>query len=168
MSPKKRSSQNGWAYDSRSPDATVRLGHQIGTALEGGEVVALYGDIGTGKTTLVRGMAAGIGAPPQAVTSPTFVLIHEYRGRLRLAHADLYRITDPDELRHTGLIDYFDGSTVVVIEWAERAGDTLPSDRLQIRLSHEAPSVRHIVMSALGSDAKRLLTNIRQHFKEPD
>jgi tRNA threonylcarbamoyladenosine biosynthesis protein TsaE len=87
----------------------------IGESLEGGEVIALYGDLGTGKTVLVRGIAGGLGAPMRMVSSPTFVLIHEYQGRLRLAHVDLYRLEDPSELLHLGLDDYLDGQNVLAV-----------------------------------------------------
>src|SRR3990167_1165131 len=77
-----------WHCLSKSVAETDRLGRRIGRSLQGGEVVALYGELGSGKTALVRGMAAGAGASPRSVSSPTFVLIHEYHGRVRLAHAD--------------------------------------------------------------------------------
>src|SRR5678815_2923097 len=96
-----------WVYESRSVKDTLRLGQAIGRRVRGGDVVALYGDLGTGKTTFVRGMAGGIGAKPHAVTSPTFVLIHEYHGRLLLAHADLYRLESSDDIRQLGMEDYF-------------------------------------------------------------
>jgi len=166
MSPSQQPHSDDWPYTSCSPEETEQLGHIIGHSLQGGEILALYGDLGTGKTTLVRGMAAGIGARPQDVTSPTFVLIHEYQGRLRLAHADMYRIARADELLHTGLSDYLDGSTAVVIEWAERAFGELPEDRLDIRLNHEGKTTRVFTMTALGPCAKRLLSRIREGHLE--
>jgi tRNA threonylcarbamoyladenosine biosynthesis protein TsaE len=148
-------------YQSRSPEDTERLGHVIGTCLEAGDIVALYGQLGTGKTTLVRGVAAGVGAAPQYVSSPTFVLIHEYHGRLRLAHADLYRISSATDLLHTGLADYFDDATATVIEWAEKAETEIPLDRLDIHLSHDREATRTLVMSAVGPHGSRLLARIR-------
>jgi tRNA threonylcarbamoyladenosine biosynthesis protein TsaE len=166
MNPFEQSDSGAWRYASRSPQDTERLGRAIGNALQGGEILALYGELGTGKTTLVRGIAAGAGAPPQRVTSPTFVLIHEYHGRLRLAHADLYRIMSADELPHTGLSDYLDDHTVVAIEWAERAGGDLPGDRLEIRLSHVGNATRQFTMNALGSRSQRLLSCVRDGHLE--
>ena len=122
--------------------------------------MALYGELGTGKTALVRGVAAGLGAPPRAVSSPTFVLVHEYRGRLRLAHADLYRIQTAAELPHVGLSDYLDGNTVVAIEWAEKAGPELPQDRLEIHLSHRREFSRGILLKASGSCSRGLLARV--------
>lgn len=144
----------------KSPADTDRLGRRLGRALHPGDVVALYGELGAGKTALVRGLAAGLGAPPDTVSSPTFVLIHEYRGRLRLAHADLYRIDSAAELAQLGLSDYDDGRTVLAIEWADKAGGELPADRLEIRLSHRGAATRGAEMAALGAASRRLLARI--------
>jgi len=150
-----------WHRLSKSVADTDRLGRRIGRSLQGGEIVALYGELGSGKTALVRGLAAGLGAPPQAVSSPTFVLIHEYHGRLRLAHADLYRLDSATELPHIGLSDYDDGRTVTAIEWAEKAGDELPADRLEIHLRHRSPNVREIAFIPRGAQARSLLARVR-------
>ncbi len=123
--------------------------------------MALYGELGSGKTALVRGMAAGLGAPPEAVSSPTFVFIHEYHGRVRLAHADLYRLQSYTELPHIGLSDYDDGRTVTAIEWAEKAGHDLPADRLEIHLQHRSPGIREITFVPRGARARRLLARLR-------
>ena len=152
-----------WHRLSKSVADTDRLGRLIGRSLQGGEIVALYGELGSGKTALVRGMAAGLGASPRAVSSPTFVLIHEYHGRLRLAHADLYRIQSHAELPHIGLSDYYDdGHTVTAIEWADKAGDELPADRLEIHLRHRSPTVREVVLIPRGTQARRLLARLRR------
>lgn len=166
-SPRRRERTSGphpigaWRCVSRSPAETDRLGRRIGRALQGGETLALYGELGTGKTALVRGMAEGLGASPQTVSSPTFVLIHEYHGRLRLAHADLYRLDSAEDLRHTGLSEYDDGRTVTAIEWAEKAGAELPADRLEIHLHHRSPTAREIVFIPRGARARRLLVRVR-------
>lgn len=123
--------------------------------------MALYGDLGTGKTALVRGMAAGLGASPRAVSSPTFVLIHEYHGRLRLAHADLYRLDSAADLPHIGLAEYDDGDTVTAIEWADKAGAHLPADRLEVHLQHRSPTVREIGFIARGRQARGFLARVR-------
>ncbi len=150
-----------WDCLSKSVADTDRLGRRIGRSLQGGEVLALYGELGSGKTALVRGLAAGLGAAPQSVSSPTFVLIHEYRGRLRLAHADLYRLDSAAELPHLGLSDYDDGRTVMAIEWADKAGSHLPADRLEIHLRHRSPNVREIALTPQGAQARRLLARVR-------
>lgn len=122
--------------------------------------MALFGEMGTGKTSLVRGIADGLGAEPLAVSSPTFTLIHEYRGRLPLIHTDLYRLTAA-QLDNTGLGDYVDGRAILAVEWAERWGTGLPTDRLEIHLTHRPPSARQAVLTARGSSASRLLLALR-------
>ena len=103
----------------RSEAETEALGERLGAALQPGSVLLLRGDLGAGKTTLVRGLARGLGIDPGEVSSPTFVLINEYRGRLTLHHVDLYRLEGAavDDL---GLDELTDGGGAVVIEWAER------------------------------------------------
>ncbi len=148
-------------FISSSVEDTERLGRVIGRALRGGEVIGLYGDLGTGKTTLVRGIAKGLRAAPRLVSSPTFVLIHEYRGRLLLAHADLYRIASPDDVAQTGLSDYLDGTTVTVVEWADHAGAELPNDRLEIRITHRGRESRVLLLGATGPISWDLLRRLR-------
>lgn len=157
MSRPGRPAAGPWEAVLRSPEETERLGQKLGAALAGGDVLALYGELGTGKTTLVRGIARGLGAARASVTSPTFVLIHEYHGHLRLAHADLYRLSTPLELQDIGLWDYLDEDTAVAIEWAEKAGDELPPDRLELRLEHVDLSARRVSITALGGRSEALL-----------
>lgn len=158
MPSHRRSEVSRWAVRFRSARHAHRIGASLGHALHGGDVVALYGDLGTGKTTLVRGIAAGLEIPPERVSSPTFVLIQTYMGRLPLVHADFYRLDDPRQLRDVELSDYWDGSCAVAVEWAEKAAPDLPPDRLEVRLVHHSPSQRDAVFIATGPRAARLLT----------
>ncbi len=152
-----------WRTVLRSRQQTHRLGRCLGLLLQGGEVVALFGEMGSGKTSLVRGIADGLGAEPTGVSSPTFTLIHEYRGRLPLIHTDLYRLTAA-QLDDTGLGDYLDGHMVTVIEWADRWGEGLPPDRLEIHLTHRSPTVRRATLSARGPSASRILVELRSRM----
>lgn len=152
-----RGAVSRWEIRLRSTGHAHRIGMVLGRSLHGGDVVALYGDLGTGKTTLVRGIAAGLEIPPERISSPTFVLIQTHRGRLPLVHADLYRLEGPEQLRDVELSDYWDGRRVVAIEWAEKAASELPRDRLDIRLAHRNPSTRDAVFVATGAGAARLL-----------
>lgn len=143
-----------------SPAATLRFGTRLAAQLHGGEVVALSGDLGAGKTHLIRGIAEGLGAAPANIASPTFVFVHEYRGRIPLAHFDLYRIETAEELDHLGWADYLDGRWVVAIEWAERAAALLPADRLEIRLDHRGPRTRVLTCTPTGPTAKVLAARL--------
>ena len=111
-------------------------GTQFGTRLEAGAIIALTGDLGAGKTTLAKAIASGLGVN-EAVTSPTFTLINEYKsGRLPLYHFDLYRLETEDEFQNLGYEEYFFGSGVSIVEWADRIGDLLPKNTIWIRLAH--------------------------------
>ncbi|MBI3805937.1 MAG: tRNA (adenosine(37)-N6)-threonylcarbamoyltransferase complex ATPase subunit type 1 TsaE [Nitrospirae bacterium] len=152
---------------STSHQHTDRLGQVIGRVLRGGETIALYGPLGTGKTTLVRGIAQGLGASPMAVTSPTFVVIHEYdQGRLPLVHMDLYRIRTPRELESTGLTEYFSGLTVTAIEWADKGLAALPQDRIEITLHHRAVRRRTIQLLATGPNSDQVLARLRRQYSK--
>ncbi|MGQ0667405.1 MAG: tRNA (adenosine(37)-N6)-threonylcarbamoyltransferase complex ATPase subunit type 1 TsaE [Nitrospiraceae bacterium] len=140
---------------------TEALGKTIGDALAGGEILALIGDLGVGKTTLIRGIAAGLGVPPDAVSSPTFVLIHEYSGRLPLIHVDLYRLRTGAETQSIGLEDYLTGRTITAVEWADRFPALLPEDRLEVRLSHRSLTTRRARLVAHGPQSHALLTRIK-------
>ena len=151
---------------SSSHQHTDRLGQVLGRTLRGGETIALYGPLGAGKTALVRGIAQGLGASPTAVTSPTFVVIHEYQGRLPLVHVDLYRIRSPRELESTGLIEYFSGQTVTAIEWADKGLAALPQDRIEITLNHRTARSRTIQLSATGPKSDEVLALARRQYSK--
>ncbi|MEK7237408.1 MAG: tRNA (adenosine(37)-N6)-threonylcarbamoyltransferase complex ATPase subunit type 1 TsaE [Nitrospirota bacterium] len=149
---------------STSQQHTDQLGQVIGRVLRGGETIALYGPLGAGKTALVRGIAQGLGASPTAVTSPTFVVIHEYQGRLPLAHMDWYRIGSLRELEATGLIEYFSGQTVTAIEWADKGLALLPQDRIEITLGHRATQSRTIQLRATGPTSDDVLARALSQY----
>ncbi len=114
-------------FISKSVVETVAYGGRRAQSLHAGDVLALAGDLGTGKTQFVKGLVAGLGSDDE-VTSPTFTLIHEYTsGRLPIYHIDFYRLNHRDELRQLGLEDYFNGEGVCVIEWADRFPEILPA-----------------------------------------
>ena len=126
-------------------DAETRAwGKAFGEDLKPGDVVALTGPLGAGKTTLTKGLAEGLGCPdPDAVCSPTFALIQEFEGRCPVMHMDAYRLAEGDA-EGTGVGDYFDGRWVVIVEWAERIRNLLPERTRWIKLAHEGEGRRRI------------------------
>jgi len=128
--------------ETASPEETIALGEALAGRLAPGDVVALYGDLGAGKTHLVRGIASGLGLDPAEVTSPTFVLIHEYPTDPPLYHFDAYRIARPSEFIGIGFDEYSGGDGVCVIEWPERIEALLPPRTIRLRLTAPAAAVR--------------------------
>lgn len=131
----------------RSAEETVELGRKIGTVLKPNDVIALIGDLGAGKTTIIQGIAAGLGVKDY-VTSPTFVIINEYEGRLPFYHVDLYRLDEGLEIDDLGIEEYFSRGGVCVIEWAERLGKMLPKNSEKIEIKIVSEQERDICVSS--------------------
>ena len=130
---------------SNSPDETVAFGRRFAENLKPGDVLALTGDLGSGKTQFVKGLVAGLGATT-AATSPTFTLIHEYSGgRLPIYHFDFFRLDDRQSAERLGLDDYFFGDGVSVIEWADRFPDLIPENARWISFEAKSETQRLIV-----------------------
>jgi tRNA threonylcarbamoyladenosine biosynthesis protein TsaE len=142
---------------SPSPEATRALGHALGAVARPGTFLALIGRLGAGKTQLAKGVAGGLGVPG-VVNSPTFVLMNEHVGRLRLYHADAYRLSDPEEAVAAGFLDERQADGVVVVEWADRLDGWLPSERLEIDLAPVAgdADAREVRWEAHGEEHERL------------
>jgi len=145
----------GFHVRSRSAAATRRLAARLAPLLQGGELIGLRGDLGSGKTVFVRGLADGLGISPHKVRSPSFTLINEYTGgRLPLYHVDLYRLR-PSVADRVALREYLDGSGVCVIEWIDNLGeDTL---RLEVQFTFVGEKERAIVAVARGTRYDALL-----------
>ncbi len=137
----------------RSAKETGELGARLGRALTPGDCVALIGELGAGKTQLVRGTCRGARVPPAEVSSPSFAIVATYGGRIPIHHADLYRIGDVDELYATGFFDLVGGAGAILVEWADRVPGALPEERLTITLRHdeERPDVRHVQLDGVGT-----------------
>jgi len=143
---------------SKSPQETMELGRRIGTRLRGGEVFAICGPLGSGKTHLIKGIAAGAGAPgSEGVTSPTFVLVNQYAGRFDLYHLDAYRLDSIADFERLGFDDFCYPESVVLIEWADKIEPALRGlDPLRIDLAHAGQRTRVIRLQNLPEYLKVL------------
>ena len=147
-----------------STEQTEEAGRVLGTLLEPGDLVCLFGDLGAGKTHFSYGVAQGLQVSEQYVTSPTFTFVNEYEGRIPFYHIDLYRLKDPSELESIGFEEYVDSDGATVIEWAERAEDELPDDKLNVYLSHVSENSREIGFFAEGERYVKLLEEFRKRI----
>ncbi len=128
----------------------MALGERIGRALPPRAVVLLSGELGTGKTTIAKGIVAALGAAEaDEVSSPTFPLIHEYGAAARVYHVDLYRLEEAREVESLGLDELFDRGAVVLIEWGERFPELMPPERIEIRMEHAGGDERIITVSEI-------------------
>lgn len=143
-------------FVSSSVRQTMRLGAALSQVAVLGDVVALCGQLGAGKTQFVRGFAGGFGADERLVSSPTFVLMNEYRGRLPLVHIDAYRMQHFSDVESIGWSSELLDNSVTLVEWADRLGHEMPADRLQIAFEHAGDERRRIVISSQGRWKLRL------------
>lgn len=134
---------------SRSPAETETLGYKVGKTLGAGAMVKMYGDLGAGKTTMVKGIARAFGIPADSVLSPSFTIITEYESSPRFLHIDLYRIEGSSDLESTGIWDVIGNDAVTVVEWPEHAGDELPGDAVVIRIEHGKDDEREITIEGI-------------------
>jgi tRNA threonylcarbamoyladenosine biosynthesis protein TsaE len=150
-------------FTSRSPAATQALGRKMGERLAAGTVFALTGELGCGKTLLTRGICEGLNVPLRQVSSPTFVLVNEYRGRLPVYHMDLYRLDDIDQGFEIGIMDYFSRaeSGIMLIEWAEKMASILPEAILKVQYEVLGPKKRKITFSWSGSNFDDLFKGLK-------
>jgi tRNA threonylcarbamoyladenosine biosynthesis protein TsaE len=137
-------------------DATRALGAALAAAARPGDLIALRGDLGAGKTQFAKGFGAGLGVAA-TINSPSFVLMAEYEGRLPLFHIDLYRLDDARDAIAGGLLDERQADGVTLVEWAERLGDALPAARLDVRIDGSGEEPRTIHVRAMGADLRRYL-----------
>ncbi len=143
-----------------SPEETMALGKAIGEYLGPGQVIALFGSLGSGKTTLVKGIALGMGVDPKVVRSASFLLMQEYRGRLPIYHFDAYRMESAADMFQLGCDECFWGEGVSIVEWADRVEESLPDEYIKISCFIEDPTSRRIEVSCVGEKHRGVLKNL--------
>lgn len=142
---------DSFTFTSQSPSDTRTLGRALGQVAEPGLVVALVGQLGAGKTAFTRAVAEGLGVPdPRVVTSPTFVLIQEYAGRLPIFHFDTYRLRTQEEFVELGVEEYFADEGICLVEWADRVTPILPDDRIELHFEIGQQASRMIECRCVG------------------
>lgn len=146
---------------SKSTDQTIKVGERLAKHLRKGDILCLQGELGSGKTTLIKGIAKGLKIAPAKVNSPTFVLMNAYEGRLPLYHFDLYRLEGAREISSIGYEEFLHGDGVSVVEWAERLGELVPREYLRIELSHKGENGRSVKFSAVGAHYHRVINSLR-------
>ena len=146
--------------DSASEAETDHLGAMLASVIEPGLVIGLIGQLGAGKTRLVRATATALGADPTSVNSPTFVLIQEYDSRIPVYHFDTYRLRDVSAFADLGVEEYFGGDGVCFVEWADRVDSVLPRDRLQIEVTVVGPNARRLKITATGRYSQKVLSRL--------
>lgn len=150
------------SYISTSETDTQRIGNRLAGVLSSGDVVALQGPLGAGKTRLVQAIATAFGCEQSFIVSPTFTLIHEYNGRLPVYHVDAYRLKNADEFLDLGGGELLSGSGVCLIEWADRIGEVLPFDHLRIDFHVHGPETRELVFRSSGPSSALMLDQMSQ------
>jgi tRNA threonylcarbamoyladenosine biosynthesis protein TsaE len=148
-------------FISESPEETQRLGEELGRLTQPGDLFLLVGNLGTGKTCLTQGIAWGLGIEGYA-TSPSFVVVNQYRGRLPLYHIDLYRLDSIEEVIELGLDDYLYREGVSVVEWAEKALAVLPKEHLLIEMNFLSDTSRNLVLKPSGERYVEMLSQLKQ------
>ena len=135
-------------FSSNSPDDTLAIARMLGAALRPGDVVALYGELGAGKTLFCKGVGEALGIPPNRIVSPTFTIVTEHEGRVPLTHIDVFRLAGPREADEIGMRELLSGDGVCLVEWAEKIEKLLPTDCIQVRFSFSDGDRREIAISA--------------------
>lgn len=139
-------------FVTNSADETKNLGVKIAETLKNGDVVAMFGSMGMGKTAFTHGLAQGLGIDPRQVSSPTFALVHEYNGKNTLYHFDMYRIESWDDLYSTGFFDYLDYGGILAVEWSENIENALPENSIRIYFEKGNNDNQRIITVDGGAD----------------
>lgn len=150
-----------YTFPSRNTRETLQLGERLGRLLQPGDFVALVGDLGSGKTHFVQGIALGMGVPSDiCVSSPSYTLLNEYAGRVPLYHFDLYRLHGDADILDLGFEEYFYGRGACVVEWADRLSSELPEEHLMITFINDGETLRSITFHPAGPRYRALLREL--------
>jgi tRNA threonylcarbamoyladenosine biosynthesis protein TsaE len=145
-------------FQTKSPSETIRIGKNIGSLLLPGDIVALVGELGAGKTQFIKGLAAGVRVGKSTyISSPSFTLINEYVGKVRFYHIDLFRLKSEKEAEELGLEEYFQGGGITAIEWADKIPSLLPEEILWINICYTGKNIRSFEMIGKGMRYEELL-----------
>ena len=136
-------------YISKNERETEAVGERLAKAINGGAVIAMYGDLGAGKTAFVRGMARGMGLTHCRVSSPTFTIVNEYLGERELIHFDMYRLSSADELFDIGWEDYISRGAVCAVEWSENVEDAFYGDEIKLTIEKLSDNERKITIEGV-------------------
>ncbi len=148
-------------FQTKSPSETIRIGKEIGGLLLPGDVVALAGELGTGKTQFIKGLAEGVGVGKSTyISSPSFTLINEYPGKIPFYHIDLFRLTSEKEAEGLGLEEYFQGNGITAIEWADKIPSLLPSELLWVHLHYVGKHTRTLELLGKGDRYQKLVEEL--------
>ena len=148
-------------FTTNNPEETKCLGEKTGRFLKEGDVVALIGNLGVGKTVIANGLCAGLGVNEDYITSPTYTIINQYDGKIPVYHIDLYRLNDSKELYNLGWDEYIYGNGACIIEWADKAGERLPEEYLMVNIEVIGQEKRKITLQEKGTSYKSLLERVR-------
>ncbi|MGE5193012.1 MAG: tRNA (adenosine(37)-N6)-threonylcarbamoyltransferase complex ATPase subunit type 1 TsaE [Deltaproteobacteria bacterium] len=153
---------NEWRFTSTSEAETEQLAGRLAEALEPGAVVALIGNLGAGKTRLVRSVAMALGVDRRAIASPTFVLVHEYDGRWPIYHFDTYRLKEARDFLNLGVDEYFQSGGICFVEWADRVLEHLPPDHLRVEITATGETTRQFTFRATGPKSAAVIARLAQ------
>ncbi len=147
---------------SDSPSATFNLGKRMGKRLAAGSIVALTGELGSGKTLFTKGICAGLSVPERQVNSPSYVLVNEYQGKFPIFHMDLYRLEGVGDGFEIGMLDYLARAEagVMVVEWAEKVVSLLPAEHIAVQINVLAAKKRQVILTGFGERFGRLIKEL--------
>lgn len=148
-------------YISKAPEETVEYGERLSKLIKKGDIICFFGDLGAGKTTMIKGIARGLNVKRARVNSPTFVLMNVYEGRLPIYHFDLYRLKGNENIASTGYDEFLYDEGVALVEWADHFGDLMPDEYLKVELKHRDLHRRQINLGAKGSRYQNIVDKMK-------